>query len=267
MNALIAKYGIYAAMALVGVGGYWYVSSRATPSGDEAAASDAGGAFPPAPLFYGTGNGTQAVPSSSVTGQTDMNSAIQSLMSAMNATSSNDLALGITQSNNLRDVQLAAIYGDTKIALTDSYTSYMSKFLAAAPTLAKSGISAIGGGGLGADGSFNLNAGIVYKNPKDNLAFASGYDASGNLIGKLPTGDNVILMQSAQKNYDMTKYTDAAGKVQTGVVTTLGDTYLPKSTKVTRPAPNVGRSFGRSLGGGSTDVLSANRGNRDRMVS
>ena len=271
MNALIAKYGLYALLGVLGVGGYLYVKSQgATPATDSSATAATNGPFPPAPLFYATGNGTQAVPSGGVGGGvTDFNSAIQTLMASMNNTGANNLALGTIQSNNARDVQLAAINSDVKVAGIDSYTGYMTKFLATVPALARAGISGLGGGGMSADGAFNLNTGIVYTNPKNNLAFANGYDASGNLMGKLPTGDNVILMQSAQKNYDMTKYVDAKGVTQTGVVTNLGDTFLP--TPTVAPVPAVAPVIftgndNERRGSGSTDVRSFGGYNRDRLT-
>ena len=238
MGKLFAnKWLLIGLIGAAGIGGYYLLAGGGSVAAGEPDTS-ADGYSSGNPLLYATGLGTQAQSSdATAAGTSSIGSAMEALSAAMNMTSANDLT-----------ASLAGIGAEKEVALASIKTDFMTDFLAAIPTLAKSGVSQITGNGF--------DTGIVYTNPAQNLSYASGYDSYGNLIGTKPGGGTMILMQSAQKNYDMTKYVDALGKVGTGVVTTLGSMPQTIKDKVTPTKTQYIKKPGMGGGINNTGITS-----------
>lgn len=214
------KYILYGGLSIAGLVGFMYFKNASTPA--DVAATDTS----QTPLLYATGLGTQAVPSSATQGPTtDLNSVLSNLSSVLSGNSQNDLTASLAQIGASRDVALASISSDTTVAKINANSDFMTKFMANISGLAKAGISQImGAGGIG--------AGIVYSDPTKNLSYATGVDASGNIVGKGTGGADMLLQLSAQTQYNSSKYVDATGKTLLGKITTLGGPYMDFLTKL-----------------------------------
>jgi len=199
MNKSLLMYGALGAAVVAGV--YLYAKGNPTVITETSET----------PLFVnGTGAGVSgAAINAASNGMTTTNTGISELTGLATLQSGNDLQAMLAQTAATKEVALAGIASDTQLGLAGTNLTFMQGFLEMVPDLKKLGISSIGGAG-------GLGGGIVYTDPRKNMSYATGVDASGNLIGQGPDGGNMLLMLSAQTAYDQSLVTQANGVVGTG---------------------------------------------------